>query len=284
MKSTLPLIKKASALSALMVILVFGCGGSVNPLAWKTHAERFISPSQLIQPEKTASFYADMEDTMKDNPVQMLSYIERKIKYTNDLFNYKALNHLPTTEEVLQSGKDDCDGQAILLCSVLRYAGYEAYAVIGPNHAWVEVEGVDLEQDVEQGDMEEDLKGEDVEEELLLINYRGGARIVKFNESYTEWYYTTLLFVIIGDFLLLTGLFTMVLYIFTKSVQSYIQESLGFFKYIIAMIFMAALAAVIMAKYWVPGLMVASLAFLVIMEVIARVRGWGGLFSQKNDE
>jgi hypothetical protein len=269
MKSTLTLIKKAATLSALMVVLVFACGGSLNPLAWKTHAERFISPSQLVQPEKTASFYADMEDTVKDNPVQMFSYIERKIRYTNDLFNYKALNHLPTTEEVLQSGKDDCDGQAVLLCSVLRHAGYNAYAVIGPNHAWVEVQGVDLG---------EDLEGEDLEgEELLLINYRGGARIVKFNESYTEWYYVTLLFVIIGDFLLLTGFFTMVLYIFTKSVQSYIQESFGFFKYIIALVLMAALAAVIMAKYWVPGLMAASVAFLVIMEIIARVRGWGGL-------
>ena len=227
---------------------------------------------------------------MKDNPVQMLSYIERKIKYTNDLFNYKALNHLPTAEEVLQSGKDDCDGQAILLCSVLRYAGYEAYAVIGPNHAWVEVEGEDVEGDLEGEDTEENLGGEDLEgaylegQELLLINYRGGARIVKFNESHTEWYYATLLFVVIGDFLLLTGLFSMVLYIFTKSVQSYIQESLGFFKYIIAMIFMAALAAVIMAKYWVPGLMAASLVFLVIMEVIARVRGWGGLLSHKKND
>jgi hypothetical protein len=217
----------------------------------------------------------------------MLSYIERKIKYKNDLFNYKALNHLPTTEEVLQSGKDDCDGQAVLLCSVLRHAGYEAYAVIGPNHAWVEVEGVDVEGvDLEGVDLEGvELEKEDTEgQELLLINYRGGARIVKFNESHTKWYYTTLLFVIIGDFLLLTGLFSMVLYIFTKSVQSYIQESLGFFKYIIGMIFMAALAAVIMAKYWVPGLMAASLAFLVIMEIIARVRGWGGLLSHKKNE
>ena len=161
---TTSVIKKAVIISAVIVIFAIIVGGSLNPLTWKSQCERFISPQQLIQPEKTAAFYEEMEDSVKDSPIQMFSFIERKIRYAGDVFNYKALNHLATAEEVLLSGRDDCDGQAVLLCSVLQYAGYTSYAVIGPNHAWVEVEG----------------------EEPLLINYKGGDWTVKFNESFVE--------------------------------------------------------------------------------------------------
>ncbi|MBU7016033.1 MAG: transglutaminase domain-containing protein [Theionarchaea archaeon] len=247
---TISVLKKAVIISAIMVMFAVVMGGSLNPFSWKTQCERFISPQQLIQPEKTAAFYAEMEDSVKDNPVQIFSVIERKIRYTGDVFNYKALNHLATAEEVLQSGRDDCDGQAVLLCSVLQYAGYTSFTVIGPNHAWVEVET----------------------EEPLLINYKGGDWIVKFNDSSIQWNYTAFLFMMLGNFFLMTVFFSIVLYMYKKGFQTYVTESFGYFKYIFLLLILVAAAAVIMARWWVSGLLTSSIALLFIMEVISRIR------------
>ena len=243
-------LKKAVIIAAVMVIFAIVVGGSLNPLTWKTQCERFISPQQLIQPEKMAAFYAEMEDSVKDNPIQIFSFIERKIRYTGDVFNYKALNHLATAEEVLKSGRDDCDGQAVLLCSVLQYAGYTSYAVIGPNHAWVEVEG----------------------EEPLLINYKGGEWIVKFNDKVIQWNYGAFLLMVLGNFFLMTLFFFGVLYLYKKGFQTYITESFGYFKYIFLLLILVAGATVIMARWWVPGLLTSSIALLVIMEIVSQLR------------
>ena len=62
-----------------------------------------------IQPGKAAVLYEEMENNVKDDPVQIFSVIEWRIQYKNDIVTYGALNHLATTEEVLERGEDDCD-------------------------------------------------------------------------------------------------------------------------------------------------------------------------------
>jgi hypothetical protein len=244
-------IKKGVILSAIIVIFVFGVGGSLNPVTWKTQFARFTSPQQLIQPESVESFYAEMSDNVKDDPEQIFSVIERKIKYKNDILNYKAVNHLATTKEILKTQQDDCDGQAVLLCSILRYTGYDAYAVIGPYHAWVETE--------HHG-------------QYIKVNYEKGDWFVKFNELNTEWNVRAFLFFVLGDFLLLTIFFTVLFYIFERKVRKYIEESLGYIQYVIVFLVVIVLTAFIMFQWWIPGLMVASVVFLGVSEVISRVR------------
>ena len=259
MHSNVSTIGKSMVISAVIVLFVFGCGGNLNPLAWKEQIERFASPQQLIQPEKVAAFYEDMEDYVKDNPVEIFSVIEVKVQYANDLVNHGALNHLATAEEVLQTRKDDCDGQAVLLCSILRYAGYEAFVAIGTTHAWVEVEA----------------------EKTTLVNYRGGASFVRFNESSVEWNYSVLIASILGEFLVLTVFFSIFLYGLKKGLQEYLQDTLGYLKYVFFLVVIVAVTAVVMSRLWVPGVMVLTVILLFVLEGISRLRS---LYERKKHE
>lgn len=252
MQSRTSVIKKSVILSAVIVLFVFGCGGSVNLLTWKTQIERLISPQQLIQPEKVAEFYAEMEPHTGTDPTKIYEFISSEIQYTSDLFNYAAMNHLATAEEVLLSKKDDCDGQAVLLCSVLRYQGYDAYVVIGPSHAWVEVEPD------------------------TLINYRGGDWFVRFNESAVEWKWTTLLLWILEEFLLLTVVFSFVGYAYEKKALVYLQEALGYLKYVLLFflgyILIGILVLVVKSTLWIFWLVVVLVSILLVVKVVTKVR------------
>lgn len=244
-------VKKSVILAGILILFVFGCGGAVNPVLWKTYVERFSSPQQLIQPEKVQVLYEEMEDNVKDDPVQIFSVIEWKIQYRADVVTRGALNHLATTEEALVMGEDDCDGQAVVLCSVLRYAGYDAYAVIGPYHSWVEVR---------------------TGPEVVLVNFREGSWFVKFNESHAEWNYLTFFVIVAGEFLLLIMVFFVVFYGYERGLPTYVQESLGFIKYVVVIMVVVLATAVVMSRWWVPGLMTLSVVLLVVTEIIARLR------------
>ena len=250
MQSRSSLIKKAIVISAVVTLFVFGCQGSLNPFIWKSQIERFSSPEQLVQPQKVAQFYEEMREGIKHDPEEIFLYTKWKIPYSADFVHHGALNHLATAEEVLQSGKEDCDGQAVLLCSVLRYAGYSAYAVIGPSHAWVEVKT----------------------DELLRINYRGGDWFVKFNETGAQWNSNIFLLMITKYFLLLAIFFFLLLYGREKGFFRYVEEYLGFLKYIIAVFFVSAVIIIIFAFFWTPGTLLITVSALVVFEVIARLR------------
>jgi hypothetical protein len=252
-------MKRSIILSAIFTLFIFGCGGSFNPLTWKTQIDRFTSPHQLIQPDKVALFYEEMRGEIKEDPEDMFWYIKFKVKYSNDLVNHGAFNHLATAEEVLQSGRDDCDGQAVLLCSVLRYAGYEAYTLIGASHSWVEVEA----------------------EEILLIDYKGGDWFVRFNESSTEWKVKPFLFMVFQEFLLFLVFFSIVVYCREKGVFAYLEDSIGYIKYVVVLFLMGAGLIVIFARFWTLGLIVTSVSILVVMEIISRSREYLGRKSKK---
>jgi hypothetical protein len=243
-------IKKSLLISAISVIFVIGLGGNINPLAWKTQVDRFLSPQQLILPEATADLYREVEENVKDDPVQVFSVIQWKVQYATDLFNYRALNHLATAEEVLLRGRDDCDGQAVVLCSVLRYAGYDAYAMIGPYHSWVEVEG----------------------SPPTRVNYKEGTWFVKFNEQSAQWNYWVLFLFSASEFSLFFVVLVAAFYIVEKGLPSYVDESLEYLKYLALIMAAVVLTALVMSRYWIPGLMVSSVILLISLEIIAQVR------------
>ncbi|MBU6997350.1 MAG: transglutaminase domain-containing protein [Theionarchaea archaeon] len=243
-------IKKSLAISAIGVVFVIGMGGNINPLEWKTQVDRFFSPQQLILPGATADLYDEMEENVKDDPAQVFSVIEWKVQYATDLFNYRALNHLATAEEVLRRGRDDCDGQAVVLCSVLRYAGYDAVAVIGPYHSWVEVKG----------------------NPHTMINYKEGTWFVRFNEMSVQWNYWVFFLVLAGEFLLFFVGLIVVFHIAETGLPHYVSESMEYLKYMGILASALVLTVFVMSRYWVPGLMVCSLALLIGLEIIAQVR------------
>jgi len=203
----------------------------------------------LIQPEKVGEFYQEIEGDA--DPHSIFEVIEEEIVYTNDFFTYASLDHLPTAEEVLSSRKDDCDGQAVLLCSVLRYAGYNAYTVIGPSHAWVEVEGDEP------------------------INYRGGNWFVKFNESHVEWKGIILLLLMMEEFLFLTVFFSLVFYAYEKGLFTYIQEVLGYFKYVLLFflgyILIGILVLIVKSTLWVFWGIVLLISILLAVKLLEKL-------------
>ena len=95
-------------------------------------------------------------------------YVQSQISYRSDTSNYHSIDHLATTSEILKRGADDCDGQAILIASLLRYRGYDAYVVFGYSHVWVEVH---------------------LDNKIISINNpeRHDVWYCKFNEQNVQW-------------------------------------------------------------------------------------------------
>ncbi len=223
-------------------------------MTWKSQVERRISPQVMIQPEKMAPFYAEIEPYTDGDPYTLFQLIESEILYTSDFFNHASLDHLPTAEEVVQTRQDDCDGQAVLLCSLLRYKGYTAYTVVGPSHAWVEVET----------------------DEQLLINYKGGKWFVKFNESYTEWRVIPLILLILEEFSLLTVLFSVLLFAHGKGIITYIQDIFGYLRYVLLFFLGYVLVGILVmwtrSTLWVLGLLLFLISILSIVKIFAALR------------
>lgn len=254
MQPRMKILRKSVIISVITLLFITSCGGSFNPSDWKLQVQRRISPQILIQPDKVALFYTEMEPTTGSDPYKVSEYIESQIVYINDFFNHASMDHLPTAAEVLSSRRDDCDGQAVLLCSVLRYKGYDAYTMVGPSHAWVEVNA----------------------EETVLINYRGGDWFVKFNESSVHWRVKPLLLMVGEQFVLLTAFFFVLIYAYEAGFFLYLQEALGYFKYVLLFFFgyllIGVLILVAKSTFWIFWLVVSVVALILIMKVAAKVR------------
>jgi hypothetical protein len=243
-------VKKALFISFLLILFIYGCGGSANPLTWKEYMDRFSSPQQLVQPGAVDEFFTEIEGENSD-PLALFVQVEQKIAYKSDIFTHASIQHLSTTREVLQSKEDDCDGIAVLMCSLLRNRGYTAYAVIGPTHAWVEYEDRGI---------------------LTPIDYRGGNWVVRFNESTTEWNIPALIFVMGQEFFFLSILLALLFYSYEKGFLTWLREFLDYFQYILPLVLITAVAAIIILTFWVPGILLVSIACLIVAEIVARVR------------
>lgn len=249
------ILKRASIISLLTVLFISACGGSFNPPDWKSQVERRFSPQTLIQPDATAEFTAEMErELISFTPSAAFEYIKGEILYTNDFFNHASIDHLPSTEEVLATRQDDCDGQAILLCSILRLKGYEAYTAIGPSHAWVEVGTAPL----------------------VKLDYRGGAWYVRFNEREVQWNLSSLLLMVGEQFIILTVFFFVLIYAYEKGFLTYIQEVLGYFRYVLLFFFGYLLIGVLVlaskSTLAVGWLVLFILGTLLVMKAVTVAR------------
>jgi hypothetical protein len=253
MDQIIPPLKKSLLISSILMLFIYGGGGSPNPLTWRSHVDRFISPQQLVQPDVVSEFAREIDSTVSD-PHALFELVEQKIEYKSDLVTHASIQHLSTTEEVLQSREDDCDGIAVLVCSLLRFKGYTAYAVMGPTHAWVEYEDKD---------------------DLVSIDYRGGDWFVRFNESTTEWNLQVFILSMGKEFVFLNALIGLILYSYERGIITRIKEFIGYFQYILPLVLIAGVTAIIILTFWVPGILLVSIACLIVTEIIARLRPGG---------
>lgn len=72
---------------------------------------------------------------------EMVPVIERtvcdRIPYAFDWETWGVMDYLPTVDEVLAQGREDCDGRAVVAASLLRRLGHHAWLVTDLQHMWV---------------------------------------------------------------------------------------------------------------------------------------------------
>lgn len=106
-------------------------------------------PAALIAPDDpaVAKLSAEIDAAMPaglDRPAQVAwieEFVEKRIVYTNDWDQWLNVDYWPTPSETLASGREDCDGIAVVAASVLKRRGFSPRIEASYEHVWLEVEG-----------------------------------------------------------------------------------------------------------------------------------------------
>lgn len=134
----------------LMLTVFFVC--FPRPDRFVTHVRRWMNPNQLVDPQSPA--LAPLADDVRDKlppdvlPADALKIVEKyvlqRVPYEWDWNNWGNADFIPTVEETLDRGKEDCDGRAVVAASLLSRIGYPAQLVTDFSHVWVTTEDGDL--------------------------------------------------------------------------------------------------------------------------------------------
>lgn len=131
-------------LAAGIVFLLFPHPGR----AWR-EIRTLRDPNAMISPEDpaVADLSAEIDAAMPgtlDRPAQIAwieGFVEKRIVYTNDWDQWLNVDYWPTPSETMASGREDCDGIAVLTASVLKRRGFRPRIEASYEHVWLEVEG-----------------------------------------------------------------------------------------------------------------------------------------------
>ena len=115
------------------------------PQRFFTHVRRWRNPNALINADARAlkPLAAQLRETLTgtDGPQRLLESVERcvnrRVSYAFDWETWGVADYLPTVDEVLAGGREDCDGRAVLAASLLHHMGYTAELVTDFVHVWV---------------------------------------------------------------------------------------------------------------------------------------------------
>lgn len=64
-------------------------------------------------------------------------YVYGRLEYAWDWDTWGVADYVPTIDEMMEVGQEDCDGHAILAAALLKRLGYEARVVSDLSHVWV---------------------------------------------------------------------------------------------------------------------------------------------------
>lgn len=90
---------------------------SDNVEAWQKR-ERLLHEHFPIQ------WHLGLPDDWKEGAAYINWWVNKNIQYIKDSEQYNVEDHWPTSQEVMDTGKDDCDGQAMLKLHMLLKAGF----------------------------------------------------------------------------------------------------------------------------------------------------------------
>lgn len=135
-------IKSALLVGAALLVLY------PNPLLLATNGARWASLDAL--PDRDADAVAPLVEQARallqasdapDDPESRLRAVEQvvgaSISYEWDWVVWGAVDYVPTPAEVIDKGREDCDGRAVLAAAILRRMGHDARIVSDLAHVWV---------------------------------------------------------------------------------------------------------------------------------------------------
>jgi hypothetical protein len=133
-----------SGILALTILLV----AYPYPTRLVTHMRRWQNPAALINPDSPAltPLIDDLRDRIRaDLPARkklriVEAYVYEKLPYAWDWDTWGVADYIPTVEEALEQGQEDCDGRAVVAASILSAFGHKAEIVSDYAHVWVKTE------------------------------------------------------------------------------------------------------------------------------------------------
>jgi len=119
-----------------------------NPRLLLRHIQHYSNPNALIEPNAKSiePWVQELAPMLSDDiePREALKRVERfvydKVPYEWDWNTWGTADYLPTVDEVVAMGKEDCDGRAVVAASLLRRFGFQADLVNDFAHVWVRTE------------------------------------------------------------------------------------------------------------------------------------------------
>jgi hypothetical protein len=116
------------------------------PKLWlvPTWLARLRNMNALVQPEHPG--LAPLEEVARAraaqrDPADLLAVVQElvyeRIPYAWDWDTWGVMDYLPTTAEVLEKGREDCDGRAVLAAALLRRMGQPAWLLCDLKHVWI---------------------------------------------------------------------------------------------------------------------------------------------------
>lgn len=64
-------------------------------------------------------------------------FVYEQVPYAYDWEVWGVADYIPTVREIIEAGREDCDGRAVLAAALLRAKGIDAKLVAGNGHVWV---------------------------------------------------------------------------------------------------------------------------------------------------
>lgn len=134
---------KAAVLAVTLFLVCFP-----DPARFVRHVRHWRDPNALVAP--TSPALAPLLDEFRTaNPTlptssDALRAVERfvlhRIPYEWDWNTWGSADYLPTLDEVLAKGREDCDGRAVVAASLLQAMGIRAELVSDFAHVWVKTD------------------------------------------------------------------------------------------------------------------------------------------------
>ena len=122
------------------------------PTLLARHVQHWRNPDALIEPNAPAlaPLASELRARVpaglppKDALRHVQTFVLEKVPYDWDWNTWGLADYLPTVAEVLEQGREDCDGRAVIAASLLETLGYEARLVTDFSHVWVRTQHGDL--------------------------------------------------------------------------------------------------------------------------------------------